>query len=104
MSVHVRQYRPAFFEGFDTWEGDVDTVEELLAIEFIKRWSENEASPAFTRFSLSHPHEGGSQYNLMAEIDNNREWWVIAILTGPANHRIFRELPEWHSPGEKKTP
>jgi hypothetical protein len=101
MSVHVRQYRPAFFEGFDTWEGEVDTVEELLALPFIKRWSENKAGPAFTRFSLSHYAPEVGQYNLMAELDNNREWWVIAILKAQADHPIVREMPQWHSPGEK---
>ena len=35
--MHIRQYYPAFFDGFEVWEGDVQTLEEFLAIPFIDR-------------------------------------------------------------------
>jgi L-rhamnose mutarotase len=94
-TIHVRQYRPAFFSGFETDEADVETVAELLAIPFIKRWVDREANPNLTRLSISsHPYIGA--YNLMAEIDNNREWWVVAILTSDEpDHPILKEMPEW---------
>lgn len=102
MSVHVRQYRPTFFEGFDDWEGEVENAEELLALPFVKRWSDGEANPHFTRFSLSYncPVPPLFQYNLMAEIDHNKEWWVVAVLSIPEGHPILEELPEWIYPGK----
>ena len=97
MKLHVRQYRPAFFEGFDNWEGDVETLEELLCTPFIKRWADREANPDFTRFSISHYAPELERYHLMAEINDNATWWVVAILTGPAEHPVIRELPQWHA-------
>lgn len=98
--IHVRQYRPAFFEGFDNWEGDVETREELLTIPFIKRWSDGEANPDFTRLSLSPnaPDPPICQYNLMAEIRGNEEWWVVAILKIQPGHPILEQMPEWVYP------
>lgn len=101
--IHVRQYRPAFFEGFENWEGEVETLEELLAIDFIKHWA---SGPEFSRFSLSHPGFFESElYNLMAEIRDNEEWWVVALLKIPPGDSILKELPEWFTPDyPQKTP
>jgi len=98
--VFCKQYRPAFFEGFEDEEGYVRTVDELLAMPFIKRWSDGEASPGFTRFSVSWPYSTDypDYHHLMAEINDNQQWWVVALLKGPHDHPIFQEMPEWHSP------
>jgi hypothetical protein len=91
--VHVRQYRPAFFEGFEDWEGDVDTVQELCAIPFITRWA---TDPIFDHFEISHPYRDYPSYhNLMAMLKNG-EHWVVAQLHGDHDHPIFSAFPPWH--------
>jgi hypothetical protein len=100
VTIRFRQYRPAFFEGFEDEEGSVSTLEELLALPFIRRWSDREANPGFTRFSVSWPYRDTypNYHHLMAEINDNKEWWVVAMLRGDHDHPIFQTLPEWHSP------
>jgi len=35
--MKIRQYKPAFFEGFETEAAEFSTIEELEAIPFVKR-------------------------------------------------------------------
>lgn len=66
----IRQHRPAFFEGFDNATVEFNTLEELLAIPWVKNFS---TIKGFHRFSVSDNH-------LMAEYRMGREWWVVGFL------------------------
>ena len=57
-----------------------DTLEELLAIEWVKWWSDH---PGFYRFSLDN--------HLMAEFDNGYKWYALGRLRNPVN------LPKWEA-------
>lgn len=81
MKNAIRQYRPAFFEGFENETVEFDTLEELLAIPWVHSWSEQKAIPeteegGFDRYSKSDGH-------LMAELKGPRAWWVIGFIKHP---------------------
>jgi hypothetical protein len=88
--MKIRQYRPAFFSGFENYEGEVGSVTELEALEFLQGI---QSDPAFYRFSL-HRHYGGA-HMLLAELEHGYKWWVMGFLEGPDLAR-FAELPEWN--------
>jgi hypothetical protein len=84
-SNYVYQYLPGFVDG-DPEEAAFSTKEELLAIDWIGRWSK---SPGFVRFILK-PSNGalrkGRNYILFAEIANDQNNlakttnWVICFI------------------------
>jgi hypothetical protein len=99
--IKVNQYRPNFFEGFDNWSGEVETLEGLLEVAFIARWKD---APEFYRFSLHRnycprdhfaPGDPPASISLLlAELKEGREWWVVAKLEGE-DLSPFGRLPEF---------
>jgi hypothetical protein len=81
MNNAIRQHIPDFCEGFDKATVEFDTLEELLAIPFVKNFSRH---PTFFRFSMSDRH-------LIAEYRGGREWWVVGTLSHPE----AVPLPDW---------
>ncbi len=94
--MKVRQHIP------DSWDSasreavaEVDSLEELLALEFVDRWT---ADPHFYRFSVSWNFGGADKcYLLMAEMDEGKKWWVVAYLSGETDllQDLLQHLPEW---------
>jgi len=92
MSVHVKQYRPAFFEGFTDEEAEIKSASELLALAFIDHWIKD---PNFERFCISHPYtEYPTYHNLIAEMRDGKHW-VVANLHGDPDEALFRYFPKW---------
>ena len=79
----IRQYRPAFFEGFKNETAEFDTVEELEKIPFVKKFAEGDG---FFQFSIADEH-------LMAEYERGTRWHVVGTLVGERP-----DLPEWIHP------
>lgn len=90
--IHYRQYRPAFFEGFDTEEGDVANCDELLKLGFISQFADHRLH----RFSIGSGVETpiGRLVTLMAEYKKGTEWWVVAYLW-PETSEELAALPKW---------
>lgn len=80
--MRVREHIPGFVTGFEAQTADVDSVDALLALDWIKRWDAPLQWP-FHRFSVA----GGEGNTIMAEYDEGRRWYVVAYLPD--------ELPEW---------
>ena len=78
----IKRYYPSFVDMRNP-EGAVrfTTTEELLAIPFVKSWSEEKG---FSHFALSADC-------LMAILDGGKGWWVIGRLTDPS----MVDLPKW---------
>jgi hypothetical protein len=91
--VHIKQYRPAFFEGFTDEEADIETASELLALGFIDRWLKSES---FERFAISQPYPDDypSYHNLIAEFETG-EHWVVANIHGDPEADFFKYFPKW---------
>jgi hypothetical protein len=95
-TVHVRQYRPSFFEGFKAEECDIETAHDLMQIEWIAKWAED---PGFYRFSISHPYKAYLEhFLLMAEFEAGAIWWVVAYIKGDPTHPFFETFPRWKHP------
>jgi hypothetical protein len=94
--MKIRQYRPAFFEGFENYEGEVNSVAELGALEFLQGI---QSDPDFHRFSLDRYYWAptGSEpiHMLMAETHGGSKWWTMAKLQGN-DLEPFSQLPEWN--------
>jgi hypothetical protein len=76
----IRQYRPAYFEGFENETVDFSTTYELINIPFVKNF-------AFGNFS----HYAISDNCLMAIYDNGFEHWVVGFIKNPKSVK----LPKW---------
>ena len=75
--MKIRQYRPAYFEGFETKEAEFETLEELEAIPFVRAHT---GQADHHRLSLTRSHWGVC--SLMAEFDGGRKWLVVGFITG----------------------
>lgn len=77
----IRQHVPGFVDGVEPNVVAFDTLEQLLAIPFVKRWTDSER---FYRLSVN------DEVYLIAEFNGGREWWVVGYLRDPVPF-----LPEW---------
>ncbi len=76
------------------------SLEELLAIEFVAKWS---YLPKFHQYSI-YPHRktgGHKKHKLMAEMDDGKEWWVIGLLVVQKPEALG--LPMWTPPDKEGT-
>jgi len=83
--IQVRLHRPAFFSGSTREQTNVETLDQVLQLEWIKRWAEE---PNFDHFAQSPL---GDQTLLMAMMRDGRHW-VVAYLTIEA---VPLNLPIW---------
>lgn len=79
------QYRPAFFDGFDTDTFEFTTVDQLLAHEILKRFSDD---LNFSRFVYVE-----SLSMLFAVYKNGQQWGVGSIrnISGDELKGIIRD-------------
>ncbi len=90
----VDQYRPNYCSGFEDARLDVQTTDELLALDWIKSWTD---TPGFHRFVQSGGERGNDGprwqgrrwWTLMVELHGGAEWWVVAHVSEPP------DLPVW---------
>ena len=93
----VRQYFPAFYSGFEEKESKFNSIEDLLKIDWIKKWSE---TPNFYRYSISRlDYREQFIYALMAEYEGGCHWFVIGYID---KYDLIKELPNW-APNYKKS-
>ena len=76
----IRQYRPAFFEGFENETVEFSSTKELINIPFVKNFCDD----GFSGFAISDEH-------LIATYKNGKEWWVVGTLSDPSTVK----LPMW---------
>lgn len=93
--IHARQHIPGAVSGVEPACADVETAEELLALEWVAQWTEPLGGDAFYRFSFSVVSSDAAAL-LLVEYDEGRRWWVVAHLTGDAPSG----LPVWNPPEE----
>jgi hypothetical protein len=96
MTGKIKQYRPSFFSGFENEDIEFNSVEELLAIDWVKNFANesNQPQPKFHQFSISeleHPSDE-LKYLLMAEYKEGTEWYVVGYINAT---EIINTLPTW---------
>ena len=70
--MKIRQHISNFCSGIEPQEAEFDSLAELMAIPWVKQWTDDKD---FFRFSISNEH------HLMAEIHSGKKWWVVGYLT-----------------------
>jgi hypothetical protein len=85
--MKIKQYRPNYYSGFEEEEVEFNSVDELLNISWVKKFSDDNS---FYRYSISDEC-------LMAECNNGYDWYVIGMLDTP-----FSGLPKWKAKDRKK--
>lgn len=84
---HFRRYIPGFIDCDEPFEIDFNTTEELLANEWIAKWSKSEK---FERYSKSVKNY------LMAETGG--KFWILGYI----KHPELVDLPVWQHPSSEK--
>jgi hypothetical protein len=94
--AQIRQYRPAYFSGFENETRAFTSLKELLNIEWVdnfRKLPNGQIDPNFHRYSISrHSDHKGYEYALMAEYKNGYYWWVVGFVD---ENEIIKELPVW---------
>jgi len=97
----IKQYRPGFFTGFENAEKEFNSLEELLALDFVDNFKKlpantnRELDPHFHQFSISSMSD---KLNvdfpnvLLAEYDGGKTWWVVGYIN---ETEIVKQLPVW---------
>lgn len=89
--MKVCQHIPNFFSGFPREVAEIDSLEDLQALEFVRRFT---SAPEFHRLSLHRNYDPESQTHLlMSELDEGKRWYVVAYLSGDPS--VLGQLPEW---------
>lgn len=84
----IRQHVPNFIQiEAEPHRAAFETLDELLLIPFVMRWSED---PSHYRFVQDR---GIGNWYLIAEQDNGTRWWVVGYLK-----EQVPGLPEWREP------
>ena len=85
---HIIQHIPPFVDGVEPEHASFDGLEELLVIDWVKRWKSkpHRNSGEFHQFSLSGSH-------LMVELEDGAVWYVIGHVRRPD----LLDLPKWDS-------
>ena len=93
----IKQHMPNYVS-IDPKEAEFETLEDLMNVEFVKRWTDNRWGDDFHQFSISHDdwmvRSGHEDYmHLMAELDGGKKWYVVGYIYGSSPEEIG--LPEW---------
>lgn len=87
--MHVRQYYPGFFEGFELWEGDVETYQEFLGIPFIARLFQPAVVPDFSHLQAWAYTE--TDTCISGVLGDGKEF-VTAFATGPDREEVLKSI------------
>lgn len=88
--IKFKQHIPNFCDGFEPYEIECDTLEQLLSHERIQSWTKY---PDFHRFSWTppEPEKHRPLGYLMCENKEGREWWVVGYI----DTKDKLDLPIW---------
>ncbi len=87
--IIVKQYRPAFCDGYDNEQCEVETATEITGIPFVKSWSTDKM---FHRFSVT---TGIGQTCLVCEFDEGYKWYVVCIIEGATEEDLLTFYPKF---------
>jgi chloramphenicol O-acetyltransferase len=73
----IKQYRPAYFSGYENKTNSFNSLDELLNIDWVKSFSEYKD---FFRFSIEIADEREKNHTLLGEYKNGQSWYVIGFI------------------------
>ena len=77
MKGKIKQYRPAYFSGFENQVNNFNSIDELINIDWIKNFTEDKD---FFRLSISLAGGFTTKHHLMAEYKNGESWYVVGSI------------------------
>jgi hypothetical protein len=81
--MHVRQYRPAFFEGFQNEEHDIRSVNEFASLPFIKRLLDSGTVRNWRARVYT------SEHVVVSGIGQDGRSFVVCFVTGPGREELL---------------
>lgn len=73
----LKEYRPAFFDGYENQSHEFLTLDELYRLNWVKSWIE---LPGFKKFFICHPWDISEDKSMMfAKFENGEQWGVGSI-------------------------
>ena len=84
----IKKYRPGYFSGFKSEVIEFSSLNEMLAIDWVRDFSNDKN---FYRFSISNTLDENYKYNLVAEYESGYAWWVVGCVDSDID--IVNELP-----------
>jgi len=94
----IRQYRPAYFSGFENETKAFTSLKELLNIDWVdnfRKMPNGQIDPNFHQYSTNkYSDHKGCEYVLMAEYNNGHSWYVIGFMD---ENEVIKELPAWEA-------
>lgn len=91
MAAAIKQYRPGYFTGYENKVENFNSLNELLAIDFVDNFKNTPELSSFHQFSISEPSD--DTMILMAEYEEGKIWWVVGYLSDAKE--IVKDLPAW---------
>ena len=80
---HIRQRVPGFIDGVTPHEADFETLDELLALEWVQKYTQ--------RTSMKFSHFAQADESIFMAMYNKGEKWIgVGYLTHPVDG-----LPDW---------
>jgi hypothetical protein len=90
----IRQYRPAFFDGFENQTVEFNSIEELIKIDWVDGCTKEiggKYDKKFHQFSICK-ERGDTESTLMAEYNDGFTWWVVGFID---DEEIIKNMPTW---------
>ncbi len=75
--MKAREYRPAFFDGFENKECEFETIDDI-----VKQLDTVNIQDGWHFEVCSRGYDTSWTYALISISDDFKEWWVVAFLTG----------------------
>lgn len=92
--ITLHEHVPGFVDA-NPRSAVVSSLDELVAVPWIEKWPSTIADAGLPWLRYSVVRRGGNK--LMAEYNEGRRWWVIAVL--PDELPDWLTLPEWEPKG-----
>lgn len=94
--MRIKQHIPGFCEGYEDLEAEFNSVEELKAIPWIARWSQE---PDFRLFSIYGSQLSGDYLLIVEFSGSDPKWWTIGFLS-----EDIKALPRWQPTKKLEAP
>ena len=88
----IKQHIPGFVSGYDPVTAKFETLNDLLNIDFVKRWAKDREEWTDAFYQISMDENYGVIY-LMAELSGGFKWYVVGYITGIDKNDLG--LPQW---------
>lgn len=88
----VIQHLPGFIDG-EPEVATVETVDQLIALFWVKRWENNPQFSHWEKIETIHQHNGILVARMKEDLDGKHRFWCVAHV--PTELMVQSTLPDW---------